>query len=205
MLWNTIVMASTQTSLQLVFALPAAFAFAKFNFRGKHWLLSLVSLTWLVPFTVLMIPNYVTISALGWRNTITGMVVPSLGSAFAVLTLLQAVKSFPNALLDAARIDGLGGIRTLVFIIIPNITANIAALSVLLFISAWNDYFWPLLVSSRMDRTTIQIGLQMFLSSDGTAWGPLMAAASLSSIPVLLLYLLMQRQIVESFVSKGIK
>lgn len=205
MIGNSFKMAVALMVLQLLTSILAAYAFTRWEFPLKSLLFGIFALTWLVPFPVTMIPNYVTISGLGWRNTLWGLVVPSIGSAFAVLMLFQAFKSFPKALVEAARLDGASSWATLWLIIFPNIRSTVAALGVLLFISSWNEYFWPLLVTNRMETTTLQIGLQMFISTDAQSWGPLMAAATISSLPVLLVYLFMQKQIIESFVKGGIK
>ncbi len=205
MLLNTVVMAASQTTLQLLTSVLAAYAFARWNFRGKNILYALFALTWLVPFQATMIPNYVTLTQLGWRNSLAGLIIPHASSAFAILLLFQSFKSFPLELIDAARIDGATNWGVLWKVIFPNLRAAVASLGVLLFISAWNDYFWPLLVTSRLENSTIQIGLQMFLSTDGNLWGPLMAAASTASLPILIVYVLLQRQIIDSFVKSGLR
>jgi sn-glycerol 3-phosphate transport system permease protein len=205
MLGNTVIMAASQTALQLMTSVLAAYAFARWRFPGKSILFALFALTWLVPFQATMIPNYVTLTQLGWRNTLWGLIIPHASSAFAVLLLFQSFKSFPLELIDAARIDGANNWGVLWRVIFPNLSAAIASLGVLLFISAWNDYFWPLLVTSRLENTTIQIGLQMFLSTDANLWGPLMAAASTASLPILIVYILLQRQIIDSFVKSGLR
>jgi sn-glycerol 3-phosphate transport system permease protein len=90
-------------------------------------------------------------------------------------------------------------------VMVPNLRAPLAALAILSFISTWNEYFWPLLVTSKMDRTVIQVGLQMFLTSEGEQWGGLMAGATLATLPLLLLYLILQRQVVDAFVRSGLR
>ncbi|MBN8595556.1 MAG: carbohydrate ABC transporter permease [Anaerolineae bacterium] len=205
MLLNTVVMAASQTLLQLMTSVLAAYGFSRWNFRGKSILYALFALTWLVPFQATMIPNYVTLTQLGWRNSLAGLIIPHASSAFAILLLFQSFKSFPLELIDAARIDGATNWGVLWKVIFPNLRASIASLGVLLFISAWNDYFWPLLVTSHLENSTIQIGLQMFLSTDGNLWGPLMAAATTASLPILVVYVLLQRQIIDSFVKSGLR
>ncbi|MBV9131308.1 MAG: carbohydrate ABC transporter permease, partial [Chloroflexi bacterium] len=140
-----------------------------------------------------------------WLDTLAALVVPHLGSAFAVIMLRQFMKSFPLELVEAARLDGAGSWAILWRMMVPNLRAPLATLAILSFISTWNEYFWPLLVTSRPDRTVVQVGLQMFLSSDGEQWGPLMAAATVATVPVLLVYVLFQRQVVEAFVRSGLR
>ncbi len=107
--------------------------------------------------------------------------------------------------MDSAMIDGASSWRVLWDIVIPNLRPAIASLGILLFINAWNEYFWPLLVSSKMDTSTLQIGLQMFMGGEINLWGPLMAAATIASLPIIGLYILLQRQIIDSFVKSGLR
>ncbi|WP_205127143.1 carbohydrate ABC transporter permease [Paenibacillus ginsengarvi] len=205
MLGNTLLMAIAQSVSQLLTGLLAAYAFARWTFRGSKLLYLLFALTWLVPFQVTMIPNYVLISEWNWRNSLAGLIVPNLASAFAVMTLSQSFHAFPKALIEAARLDGASNWSILWRIVVPNMRAPISSLGILLFISSWNEYFWPLLLTNKLQNSVIQIGLQMFMSSDANAWGPLMAAAILSSLPILIVYAVLQRQIIDSFVKMGLR
>jgi sn-glycerol 3-phosphate transport system permease protein len=205
MLGNTLLMSLLVTVSQLFTAILAAYAFARWTFIGDKLILGLFALTWLVPFQVTMIPNYVLVSNLGWLDSLTAIIVPQVASAFAVMLLFQSVKAFPQELIDAARIDGANDWGILWRVIVPNLRASLASLAILLFISAWNEYFWPLLVTRNPENAVVQIGLQMFLTQEGDQWGPLMAAATLSSLPILLLYVVLQKQIIESFMKSGLK
>ncbi len=205
MLFNTLLVASLLTAFQLLTSILAAYAFARWRFFADKLLLALFALTWLVPFQVTMIPNYVLISSFGWLDTLTAIVVPQFASAFAVMLLFQSLKAFPQELIDAARIDGANDWSILWRVIVPNLRASLASLAILLFISGWNEYFWPLLVTRNLENAVVQIGLQMFLTQEGDQWGSLMAAASLASLPILLLYLVLQKQIIESFMKSGLR
>lgn len=205
MLFNTFANAFLQTLFQVLTAIMAAYAFARWEFPGSRIFFLLFVATWLVPLQVTMIPNYVLLARLGWLNTLAALVIPQLAAAFAVILLRQYMKSFPRELIDAARIDGAGNWRILWWLIVPNLRAPLAALAILLFISTWNEYFWPLLVTNRPETSVIQVGLQMFLAGESEAWGPLMAAASLASIPIFILYLVLQRQVIDAFVRSGLK
>jgi sn-glycerol 3-phosphate transport system permease protein len=205
MLGNTLLMSLLVTFFQLFTAILAAYAFARWTFTGDKLILGLFALTWLVPFQVTMIPNYVLVSSLGWLDSLTAIIVPQVASAFAVMLLFQSVKAFPQELIDAARIDGANDWSILWRVIVPNLRASLASLAILLFISAWNEYLWPLLVTRNLENAVVQIGLQLFLTQEGDQWGPLMAAATLSSLPILLLYMVLQKQIIESFMKSGLK
>jgi sn-glycerol 3-phosphate transport system permease protein len=202
---NTFLMASLVTVAQLLTAILAAFAFARWRFRGDRLLSLLFVGTWLVPFQVVMIPNYVRLAQLGWLNTMAALVVPQLASAFAVILLRQHMKAFPRELIEAAQIYGASNWRILWGLVVPNMRAPLAALGILLFISTWNEYFWPLLVIRRIESSVVQVGLQMFLTQEGDQWGPLMAAANLATLAVLAIYVVLQRQVVDAFVRSGIK
>lgn len=205
MIGNTIAMAALVMAAHLGTSILAGYAFARWEFPGSRLLFLLFLGTWLVPFQVVMIPNYVLLAKLGWLNTIFGLVAPQLATAFGVILLRQYMKAFPRELLDASRIDGAGSWRTLWSIVVPNLRAPIAALAILYFISAWNEYFWPILVTSKPENTVIQVGLQMFLTSEGDQWGPLMAAATIASAPIFLLYVWLQRHVIDAFVRSGLK
>lgn len=206
MLWNTFRMATLQTVGQLLVALLAAYAFARWSFRFDRLLFLAFVATWLIPFQVTMLPNYVLIANLGWLNTVWAMVVPQLAAAFAIVLLRQHLKSFPSELIDAARMDGASSWGILWRVVVPNLRAPLAALAILLFVSAWNEYFWPLLVINRLENSVLQIGLQMYLDQEaGDQWGPLMAAAGIATLPILLLYIVLQRHVIEAFVRSGLK
>jgi ABC-type glycerol-3-phosphate transport system permease component len=204
LLLNTGLMAACVAIGGLLISLLAAYAFGCWRFRGESVLFVLFMASWLVPFQVTMIPNYVLLSDLGWLDTLAGVIVPQLTTAFAVLLLRQHMRSFPRELIDAARMDGLSSWATLWRVIVPNLRAPLAALGILLFVSTWNEYFWPLLVLRRPD-SVIQIGLQGFLSDAGNDYGALMAAAGLLSLPIFLLYIVLQRQVIDAFVRSGLR
>jgi len=205
MLFNTFVFSVFATVLQLLTAVLAAYGFARWRFFGDRILFALVAMTWLVPFQVVMIPNYVLVSQFGLVDTLAALILPNMASAFAILLLVQAMRSFPTEVIEAAQMDGASHWRVLWRIMVPNLRAPLAALAILLFISAWNEYFWPLLLTRSEDRTVIQIGLQMFLTEEGNQWGPLMAASTLACLPVLVLYAVLQKQVIDSFVKAGLR
>lgn len=204
LLINTTVMAVLIALGQLLTGLLAGYAFAGWEFRGKSLLYLAFVATWLVPFQVTMLPNYVLLAQLGALNTIAGVVLPSLCTALGVILLRQHVQAFPTELLEAARLDGRGSWSTLWTVVVPNLRPALAALGILLFVNAWNEYFWPALVLQR-SNAVLQLGLRSFMGTEGNDWGPMMATAGMACLPVLLLYLVLQRQIVNGFVRSGLK
>ncbi|AIT60027.1 MULTISPECIES: carbohydrate ABC transporter permease [Actinomycetes] len=204
MLGNTFVMSLLLAAAQLLIAVLAAYGFAVWDFAGKKLLMFLFIGSWLVPFQVTMIPNYLLVSQLGMLGTIGGVVVPQLAGAFAVLLMVQHMRSFPRELLEAAQLDGRSSWSTLWTVVVPNMKPALAALGIMGFISAWNEYLWPALIMKQGDAL-IQVGVRSFLSAEGNNWGATMAAAGLACVPVLLIYIFLQRYVVDAFVRSGLK
>lgn len=205
MLLNSVVISLVEAAAQLLTAVLAAYALTRWDFKGKGILYGVFLLTWLIPFQAVMVPNYVQVSNMGLNGKVAGIILPYLASAFAVISMYQSFQSFPRALFDAARLDGSGELQILKNIVLPVMKATIASLGILLFITSWNDYMWPMLMAKDLNQAPIQIGLKMFVSSDVNLWGSLMAATTVSCLPILALYLVMQRNIVNSFMKWGIK
>lgn len=205
MLGNTLLVSVVVTAVQLLTGLLAAYGFARWRFRFDKVVYGLFTLTWLVPFQVVMVPNYLLVIKLGLLDNITALALPHFASAFCIMMLVQSMRSFPKEVLEAARMDGAKSWRILWEIVTPNLRGALASLAILIFISTWNEYFWPLLLSRTPEHSVIQIGIQMFMTSEGTLWGPLMAASTMASLPVLLLYVVLQRQVVASFMKSGIR
>ena len=202
---NTFFMAISQAVLQLATAIMAAYALTRWKFPGSRVIYTLFALTWLVPIQATMIPNYTTLVNMGFRDSIVGVIIPNMASAFAILSLYPAFKSFPKALIEAGMMDKMSAPGVLFKLILPNIKSSVVSLGILLFINSWNEYFWPAMIVSDQGQATLQIGLRSFMSAELTSWGPLMAAAVLASLPILILYLLLQKQVIQSFVKWGIK
>ena len=204
LLFNTFAVAALSALGQLLTALFAAYALARWNFRGQRLAYLLFVGTWLVPFQVTMVPNYEVILRLGLLNTLAGVIIPNLCSAIGVLMLTGHMRSFPRELFEAAEMDGRSSWAVLWTVVVPNLRAPLAALGMLLFITAWNEYFWPAMVL-RGSTSVIQLALQGFLSPEGIDWSALMAAAGLACLPVFALYVVLQRHIVSAFVRSGLR
>ncbi|MBM9468868.1 carbohydrate ABC transporter permease [Nakamurella leprariae] len=204
MMLGTFVMAAAVAIGTVVTAVLASFALARWEFPSKRIIMLLIVCTWLVPAQATMLPNYVLISQLGLLETISAVVVPQVVSAVSVLMLFQHISAFPKELFDAATMDGRSAFNQLWTVLLPNLRPSIAAVAILAFISAWNEYFWPTMVMRQTDQL-IQVGIRSFLTSEGNDWGALMAAAGLACLPVFALYLALQRQVVDAFVRSGLR
>lgn len=206
MVGHTFVMALTVAACQLILAIFAAYGFAMWEFPGKTLLFLAFLGSWLVPFQVTMIPNYVTIAQWGLLDTVLGVIVPSVGSALAVMLMRQHMTAFPRELLDAARMDGRNNWGILWRVVLPNMRPALAALGIMLFIEAWNNYMWPSIVLQHKPTELLQMGLRAFIGGDqGSDWGATMAAAGLACVPIFLVYLFLQRYIVDAFVRSGLR
>ena len=206
--WNSFGIAVLTTAGKIAISLPAAFAFARLKFRGDKVLFAMVLATMIVPGIVTVVPNYILVSDLNWMNTWAGVIIPSLpGTAFFVFLLRQNILQLPQDLLDAARIDGASTIRLLTQIVIPNVKPAIAVVTILAYLGAWNQYLWPLLILNDFESKTLATGMQFFTSNAESAqmWGPMMATATIATLPPLILYILAQKQIIDTFVTSGIK
>ncbi|MGN2637286.1 carbohydrate ABC transporter permease [Nocardia takedensis] len=201
---NTFAVASFAAIAQLLIALFASYAFVMYTFPLQRLLYLAFVGIWLVPFQVTMLPNYVLLNQLGLIDTLIGTVLPTLCSALGVLLLRQHMAAFPKELVAAAKIDGRSSWSILWTVVVPNLRPALAALAILLFINAWNEYFWPAVVMRRSNGV-LQLGLRSFMGTEGDDWGPMMALAGLACLPVLVLYLLLQRHVVNAFVRSGLK
>jgi len=205
---NSAIIAVAITVGKLAISIPAAYAFARCRFPLKRVLFALVLGTMIVPYASTLVPNYVLIAKFGWINTSQGVIVPSIAfTGFNIFLLRQYMLSLPQELFDAARIDGAGPWTTLSQMVFPLVRPAVAAVTILSFLSAWNLYLWPLLVLNDTKAKTLSVGIQYFVANqEGVQqWGPLMAAATLATLPPLLLYIVAQRAIISAFVTSGSK
>lgn len=206
--WNSLGISALTTAGKILISVPAAYAFSRVDFRGRKFLFAFVLATMIVPGVVTTVPNYVMVSKFGWMNTWTGVILPSLpGTAFYVFLLRQNIMTLPQELVDAGRVDGASTFRMLIDIIIPNIKPTIAVVTILSFLGAWNQYLWPLLILSDFESKTLATGMPFFTSNQEAAqmWGPMMATATIAVLPPLIIYALFQKQIINTFVTSGIK
>jgi len=206
LLGNTFVIAAGVAIGQLLIAILAAFSLAYFAPRGRRGILVVLTVSLVIPPQALIIPQFLLTARLGWQNTELGLIVPQLGaSALAVLLLLQQIDALPVSLVNAARLDGARPFEVLRHIVLPSLRPAISAVTILVFITTWNEYLWPLLVASRPADTTVQIGLSQFQTAEGNDYGGLLAAATLTSLPIVVVYLIASRRITDAFLQSGLK
>jgi len=204
---NSAVTALGITIGQIITSLLAAYAFGYYHtFKGKNILFITFVGSMIIPFAVIMIPNYIIISKMKLLNTWWAVILPYSVNGFGIFLLRQYILSFPGELFDAAKLDGANSWKTLWHVLAPVIKAPIFALSIVFFLDAWNMYFWPLLVLTENETRTFSIGLQYFVDfEEGQDWGAFMAASTMGAIPALLAYLIAQKQIIQVYIKSGLK
>lgn len=205
-IWNTFFIAAMVTISKTVTSVMAAFAFVYYDFKYKESIFNGMLLTFFIPITVLIMPNYLMMAKLGLLNTPWGVMLPCLVDGMGVFLMRQTMRSVPKALLEAAVLDGAKPRQVLTKVILPLIKPALLANSILFFINSWNEYFWPLLILQDKDTYTLPLALQMFISAEGgSEWGIAMAVATLTSLPPLILYGFCQKFIINTFMSSGVK
>lgn len=204
-LLNSFVQAGTITLGQLATATLAAFAFTFIAFPGRQTLFFLFLSTLMIPGEVTLIPNYLTVRSLGWLDTYAGLVAPYLATAFGTFLLRQFFLTIPRELEDAARIDGASRRRFLWTIVLPLARPALATLAIYAFLSAWNQYLWPLLVVNSTQMRTVQIGLALLQSQEIVSWGLVMAGVILIILPTVLLFLFGYRHVVRGLTAGAVK
>lgn len=181
------------------------YALAKFEFKGKNALLTLVISLMVFPAEAIMLPMYREMADLGWINTWASLIVPFVAKCFSIYMFRQFFMDVPNDLLEAASIDGCGPVKTFFTVVLPISGTVYATIFILDFVAHWNDFMWPLLVVTGEEKRTIQLAIQTFFGSKPINYGPIMASLTISAIPMLIMFLFLQEYYVEGIASTGIK
>jgi multiple sugar transport system permease protein len=191
---------------QILFAIPAAYALAKLNFRGRELVFGFVMLGLLVPYQTTALPLYLGIHQLGLLNSYTALIAPFTCSVFAIFLFRQFFRAIPDDLINAARIDGMGEFSIVWRVIVPNALPAATAFAIFSVVAHWNDLFWPLIVIQKGDLYTPAMGILAFRSVEaGEDYGALMAAALLVTAPLVLAFLFAQRRFIEGITMTGLK
>ena len=204
-LWNSSLVSVVTMLFTLVLNAPIAYAFARISFRGKTFLFWLVMAGMMIPFQVLVIPLYLQFNAYGMLNTLAAIILPRLAIPIGIFILKQFYEGIPLSLEEAAFIDGAGRFRIFIMIILPLGKAAMATVIILSFITAWNDFLWPLIVISDTARYTITVGIANFQGTHGTEYSLIMAGAFIASLPQFLFYGIFRKKIVAGVAMSGIK
>ncbi len=204
---NTMIIAFGIIAVQIVTSVLAAYAFARMRFRGRELLFYLYLLQMMIPISALVIPNYITMKDLTLLDTLIAIMLPYFGSAMGTFFLRQSFRGIPIEYEESARIDGASLWRIIFQIYLPNAKSALLAFLLISFSYHWDDFFWPLIVTSSDTKRPLTVGLALFTqaSESGAAWQLVSAATMLVIVPVLVLFLLFQRQFITGYAHSGLK
>ena len=203
---NSIITTGVGTVLELTLAILCAYAFVFVDFRFKKIAFVLIIGSMMLPGHVTLIVNYMTVANLGWLNSYAGIILPGIASAFAMFLLFQYMRTIDKDILQAAEIDGAGHIRRMLTIVVPLSSPMILTATLIVMVGKWNEYVWPLIVTSTEDMRTLPIGLLFLRSQEGYSnWGVIMAGAVFVSLPMLILFFLAQKRIIGGLAAGAMK
>jgi len=202
---NSLIVSLAVTALILIIDSLAAYAYARMEFPGKNLIFGLLLSTLFLPGMMFLVPNFLTINNIHLLNNYLGVIIPGLAGVFGVFFLRQFFQTIPKDLEEAAVIDGANVFQTFLMIILPLAKPALATLAVITFLASWNDFLWPLLVLQQADMLTLPPGLRTLQGAYTSEYGQMMAGAVIAAVPVLIIYIALQRYIVQSVASTGIK
>ena len=205
MLKNAVVFAGSVTLVSLLFDSLAAYAFARMEFRGKNVLFTIILLTMMVPFQIIMIPLYIEEYKLGILDTLLGLILPRASGAYGIYMLTSFFSRIPKSLEEAARLDGLNNLQIYRRIVIPLSKPALISLGIYHFMNNWNDLLYPMMLTSSVENRTLSAGLAVLVGSNSIKYGPTLAATVISICPLLLLFLFGQRFFIEGIATSGVK
>jgi multiple sugar transport system permease protein len=205
LLRNSVIYSTTITVVSLFFDSMCAYALARLTFRGRELIFLAVLATMMVPGQVTLIPLFLNLYSIGWINTFPGLIVPRLTSAFGIFLLRQFFLSIPRELEDAARIDGASEFRIYGQIVLPLSGAALATLFVFHFMYNWNDFLWPLIVTTSDEMRTLPTGLALFMGEHNVEYGLLLAGATIAAAPLVIAFLFAQKYFVRGIALTGLK
>ena len=203
---NSVVVAVVVTLGNLVFCSMLGYAFAKLDFVGRTWLFRLVLATLMIPGMVTLVPLFVLVSNLGMVNTYFGLILPFLAGPFGVFLMRQFIQGIPDELIDAGRVDGAGEFRIFARVVMPLCKPALATLAILTFLGSWNNFLWPLVVSSTEDMYTLPVALALVsVGQNSTQYGLLLAGAMVVVVPILIVFFALQKHFVQGLATTGLK
>lgn len=202
---NSAIVASLVTIGNVFFCTITAYGIARRNFRSKSFLMTTILGVLIIPSHIIMIPLYRMMVTFGWINTYYSLIVPWLITPFGIFMVWQYIKMIPVELEDAAKIDGAGLFYILFKIIFPLSKPILVVLAIFTFLSQWNSFLFPFIFTNDVEHRTLSVGLTFYLGKQSIDWGHLMAGAAISSLPILLLFLFFQKQIIKGLISGALK
>ncbi|MDR1800696.1 MAG: carbohydrate ABC transporter permease [Lachnospiraceae bacterium] len=203
--WNSILTSVLQTGLIIIISVFAAYALTKLRYPGKKLFSTFLISSMFVPTVVTMIPLYLIVSSVGLNDTYAGIVLPQISTAFTTMLLCGFFESIPRDLIDAARLDGCGHMRILFRVVVPNAGGAIATATLFTFLGAWKSYTWPLIITTKTEYRTLPIGMKYLVTESSSEYQVMMAAALMAILPVLIVFIFAEKQLVRSITLTGLK
>lgn len=202
---NSVIVSLARVGITLFTSSFAGYIFAKYRFRGKNLAFGVILIQIMIPFQVVMIPNYLITVKLGLIDSLWALIVPSMVDAYGIFMMKQFIESLPNELMDAARIDGASELGIYARVVLPQMGPPLASLGIFTFMATWNDYLWPLIVLTSPERRTIPLLLVWFQTQHTSNQGLVLAASILTLLPIFLVYVFLQRWIVDQATQSAFK
>lgn len=204
--WNTFAIAFCVMAFKVFTSYLCAYAFVFLNFPLKRILYFVLISTMFIPFTVTMIPNYITISKMGLRDNIVGVMLPQLSDAMGIMLLRQQMRTIPKSLIEVGKLEKSSHFTIMTQIVLPIVKPGVISTAIIFFINSWNEYVWPRLILKTTENYTLSLALQLFVDSEaGSGMGICMAMCVLTMLIPLVLFIIFQRQIMATYASSGIK
>ena len=202
---NSLIISLSYTFLTLILDSLAGYTLAKFEFKGKKLFFMLIFITIMIPSQVMLIPLFNMMNFIGWQNSFQAVIVPSLANAFGIFLMRQNMMSFPNSLIEAARIDGCGELSIFTRIVLPTMKPALGALGIYNFMSQWGSFMWPLIILSTRDKYTLPIALAALNGLQRRDYGVIMLGSTIATIPIMIIFLIFQKQFVAGLMGGAVK
>lgn len=205
---NSVIVTGVVAGVKFVLGVLSAYGLVFLRFPGKNILFLVIIAALMVPNQITVISNYALVSQLGWRNTLVGIIVPLCGVAFGTFLMRNHFLSLPGEVIEAARMDGAGWWRLLTRVVLPMSGPTMVAFAVVTLVNEWNEYLWPFLMADSSEVATLPVGLTLLQNTENpsiTNWGPVMAGTLLTMLPILLVFLALQRHMIKGLTSGAVK
>lgn len=203
---NSVIITTALTVIQVVLGVLSAFALAFLRFPGRTLVLLFIIAALMVPNQITVISNYALVAGLGWRNSFTGMIVPLAGVAFGTFLMRNHFVSLPTEIIEAAEMDAAGPLKMLWRVVLPMSWPTLVAFTLITIVNEWNQYLWPLLMADDASVAPLPVGLTQLQDTEGlTNWGPVMAGTVLTMLPILVIFLLLQRHMIKGLTAGAVK
>jgi alpha-1,4-digalacturonate transport system permease protein len=204
-LWNSVIVTVVATIITLLVNSMAAFALSKYQFRGRQTIFLVMISTLMIPLSVVLVPVFLVITTVGWNNNLLGVIIPGAATPTGMFLLRQYMLTIPDELIDAARIDGASEWRIYAQIILPLARPALAVLTIFSVMWRWNDFLWPLIVLSRNELFTLQVGLNSFQGELNVQWHLILAMTVLTLLPISIIFAFLQKNITTGIATTGFK